>query len=89
MTRLLEKLAKTEFARDAAEQLARLEVNRRGCRRCLAIRVFCDYWNIVARIALRVAVYRVILEDAYYFRHLSISRETNQGMPRLAELLGN
>jgi hypothetical protein len=61
---LLQELAKTEFAGDAAEKLPRLEVNRaRGGGR-LSVGVFGDLRNIIAGIFLWVTVDGVGVENS-------------------------
>src|SRR3712207_6326256 len=56
MTRRLEELAQAEFARNAAEQLAGLEVDRARAGERLAVRIALDLGEAIARIAGRIAV---------------------------------
>ena len=66
---LLEELAQAQLARDAAEQLARLEVDRRGRRRRLPVRIFGDLGDVVAGVCLRIAVDRIVIENTNYLGH--------------------
>ena len=65
----LEELAQPELSGDAAEQLARLEVDPFGSRRGLAVVVALDLGNVVSRIAGRVPVHRIVVEHAEDLRH--------------------
>jgi hypothetical protein len=65
----LEELAQAELARNAAEQLARPEVDRFRRGQGLAVRVALDLRQIVAWIAGRIAAGRIVVEDAEDFRH--------------------
>ena len=64
MPALLKELAQPERARDAAEQLARGEIDPLRGRRGLAVGVALDLRDLVARVGGRVAVDRVVVQDA-------------------------
>src|SRR6185369_6024264 len=53
-----------QFARHAAEQAARLEVDRPRRRQGLPAGIALDLGQIVARIALRITVDWIVVEDA-------------------------
>src|SRR5437868_12936071 len=85
MPACFEEFAQPQLARNAAEQLARLKIDRARRRQRLAVRVDLDLRQIVARIAGRIAADRVIVEDAKNLRHgtrLSFSRGTARTGPR-------
>ena len=66
----LQVLAQAELAGDAAEQAPGDEVDGLGRRGGLAAWIPVDLRNLVARIGLRVAGNRVVVQDAKDFRHL-------------------
>ena len=66
---LFEELAKSKLSRDAAEQLARLEVDRARGRRRHAARIVIDLRNVVPRIVRRIAGYGIVVENTENFSH--------------------
>src|SRR5262249_49686372 len=69
MTCRPEELPQAELPGDAAEQLARREVDRLRRRRGLSIGVALDLRDVVARVGGRVAVHRVVVEHTEHLRH--------------------
>src|SRR3990170_3109298 len=69
MAGLLQEFAQAQLARDAAEQLARLEVDgaRRGRR--LSVGIFRDLGDVVAGIFLGIAVDRIVIKNGENFGH--------------------
>ena len=68
---LLEELAQAELAGDAAQQLAGREVDRLGSRRREAAGVVVDRGNVVARVGGRIAVDRIVVQDAENVGHFA------------------
>src|SRR3990170_7503696 len=71
MAGLLQKFAQSEFSRNAAEQLAGLEVDgaRRGRR--LSVGIFRDLGDVVAGIFLGIAVDRIVIENTNHLGHVA------------------
>ena len=66
-----QELAQAQFARDAAEQRAWLEVRPAWGRQGLPIRIALDPGQIVARVGDWITVDGIVVEDAEDFRHES------------------
>ncbi len=66
----LDVFSQAQFARDAAEQHPRLEVDRLRRRQGLAAGITFDLRQIVARVGFRIAVNRIVIENAKNLRHL-------------------
>jgi len=60
----LEEVAQAQLARHAADQLTGREVEPARRRRRLPIRIALDRRHVVARIGRRVAVDRIVIQDA-------------------------
>ena len=59
----LDEGTQPELAGDAAEQLARLEVDLLGRRRALAAVVALDHGNLVSRVFRGIPVHRIVVEN--------------------------
>ena len=66
---LLEEFAKPKLARDAAQQLAGLEVDRRRRWRRLPVRIFGDLGDVVAGVFRRISIDRIVIENTNNFGH--------------------
>jgi hypothetical protein len=64
MTALLEELPQAQLTRDAAEQLARREVDRLRVRRGLAVVVAGDLGDVIPGVRLRMAVDGIVVRTA-------------------------
>ena len=71
MAGIFEELAQAEFARHAAEQLARLEVDLARCRCGLPVGVFGDLGDVVAGVFRRVTIDGVVVENTNYLSHIT------------------
>ena len=67
---VLEKFAKPELARNAAQQLARLEVDRLRRRQRLAVGILVDLGDVIARIVFRISVDGIVVENTYDLCHV-------------------
>src|SRR5262249_3001069 len=65
----LEIGAQAQFARNATEQGTRLEVDGMGCGERLAVGITRDLRQVIARVTVRIAGLRVVVEDAENLRH--------------------
>src|SRR5215813_15628504 len=63
MAGILEKFAKPEFARDAAEKLTRFEIDFARARRGHAVGIVVDLGDRIPRIFRRIAVNRIVVEN--------------------------
>src|SRR5262245_43793929 len=63
MAGVFDELAQPELAGDAAQQLARLEVDRARGRGRRAVRIPLDLVDVVPGIGGRIAVHRVVVEN--------------------------
>src|SRR6202043_1202418 len=64
-------LAPADFARHAAEQLARLEVDLARCRCGLPVGVFGDLGDVVAGVFRRVTIDGGVVENTNYLSHIT------------------
>jgi hypothetical protein len=71
VTLRLEKLAQTQLAGHAPEELTRFEADLFRRWRGLSIGIALDRGDVIARIGLRVSGYGVIVENTKYFGHRS------------------
>ena len=69
MAGTFEEFAQPELAGDAAEQLARLEVDLARGRRGLAAGVMVDFGDVVAGVFGRIAVDRIVIKNGENFSH--------------------
>ena len=65
----LKVLAQAEFARNAAEQGAGLEVNRLGGGQGLTVGIFLEFWEVIPCVGAWISGDGIIIKDADNFSH--------------------
>jgi len=63
MTTLLQESAQTELSRNAAQELAGVEVDTSRCGQGLTIGIAFECWDVIPWVGTRVSVDGVVVED--------------------------
>jgi hypothetical protein len=69
MTLVFLESAQAELSRNAAQELAGVEVDTSRCGQGLTIRITFERWDVVPCVGTRVSVHGVLVEDANDLRH--------------------
>jgi hypothetical protein len=69
MTLPFQESAQAELSRNAAQELAGVEVDTSRCGQGLTIGIAFERWDVIPCVGTRVSVHGVVVEDANDLRH--------------------